>query len=115
MTALHGKEESVWVDVCAVGGIAIEDVIAFEFDERKFAIYRTDQDEYFATDGLCTHARISLAGGLLTGTTIECPKHNGRFDVRTGEAQRLPAVTPLRVYPVRLEAGRVEICLPVTD
>ncbi|MEZ7975609.1 MAG: non-heme iron oxygenase ferredoxin subunit [Pontimonas sp.] len=101
---------STWVDVCAVGGIAVEDVIAFEVDERKFAIYRTAHDEYYATDGLCTHARVSLAGGFLMGTTVECPKHNGRFDIRTGEAQRLPAVRPLRTYPVRVEAGRVLIC-----
>ena len=106
---------STWVDVCAVGGIAVEDVIAFKFDEREFAVFRTANDEYYATDGLCTHARVSLAGGFLMGTTIECPKHNGRFDIRSGEAQRLPAVRPLCTYPVRIEAGRVLIGLGVRE
>ena len=40
----------------------------------------TADDRYFATDGLCTHGRAHLSGGFVDGTTIECPKHNGRFD-----------------------------------
>ena len=40
----------------------------------------------FATDGLCTHEQISLADGLVMDDIIECPKHNGRFNYKTGEA-----------------------------
>ena len=41
------------------------------------------------------------------GDVIECPKHNGRFDYRTGEAVRVPARNALRTYPVRVEGGNV--------
>jgi 3-phenylpropionate/trans-cinnamate dioxygenase ferredoxin subunit len=44
---------------------------------------------------------------------IECPKHNGRFDYRTGEAKRVPACIDLRTYPVKVEGGKVLIQIAV--
>jgi 3-phenylpropionate/trans-cinnamate dioxygenase ferredoxin subunit len=38
---------------------------------------------------------------------IECPRHNGRFDIRTGEALGAPACVNLVTYPVKVENGRV--------
>ena len=38
---------------------------------------------------------------------VECPKHSGAFDYRTGVAKRLPPCVNLRTYPVRVEGGRV--------
>lgn len=46
------------------------------------------------------------------GDTIECPKHNGRFDYRSGEVKRRPACIALRTYPVRIEGDRVFIAIP---
>ena len=100
---------AVWVDVCDAGDIDEEDVIRFDHDGRAFAIYRSPGDAYYATDGLCTHERVSLADGLVMDHIIECPKHNGRFDYRSGEAKGAPVCVNLRTYPVRLEGGRVLI------
>jgi len=100
---------SVWVDVCDAGDIDEEDVIRFDHDGRAFAIYRSPGDAYYATDGLCTHERVSLADGLVMDHIIECPKHNGRFDYRSGEAKGAPVCVNLRTYPVKLEGGRVLI------
>jgi 3-phenylpropionate/trans-cinnamate dioxygenase ferredoxin component len=58
---------------------------------------------------LCTHERAHLADGLVLDNLIECPKHNGRFDYRTGEAKRAPACIDLRTYPVKVEDGKVLI------
>jgi 3-phenylpropionate/trans-cinnamate dioxygenase ferredoxin subunit len=96
-----------WVDACAADDIDAEDVVRFDHAGRTFAIYRTDEDEYFASDGLCTHEKVHLSGGLVMGCIIECPKHNGRFDVRTGEAKGAPVCVDLATYPVKVEAGRV--------
>jgi 3-phenylpropionate/trans-cinnamate dioxygenase ferredoxin component len=96
-----------WVDACAASDIDEEDVLRFDMGERTFAIYRTDDDRYFATDGLCTHEQVHLANGLVMGSTIECPKHNGRFDYRTGKAKGAPACVDLATYPVKVEGGRV--------
>jgi 3-phenylpropionate/trans-cinnamate dioxygenase ferredoxin component len=99
----------IWIDACAAADIDEEDVIRFDHAGRTFAIYRTDDDRYFATDGLCTHEKVHLADGLVMDTIIECPKHNGRFDFTTGAARGAPVCIDLRTYPVKLDAGRVFI------
>jgi 3-phenylpropionate/trans-cinnamate dioxygenase ferredoxin subunit len=73
-------------------------------------VYRDEAGRLAATDGLCTHARVHLADGFVFGTQIECPKHNGRFDVHTGEARGAPACVNLATHAVRLDAdGWIEI------
>ena len=63
----------------------------------------------FATDGLCTHEQVHLADGLVMDEIIECPKHNGRFNYKTGEAKGAPVCVNLKTYPTRVEAGKVLI------
>jgi 3-phenylpropionate/trans-cinnamate dioxygenase ferredoxin component len=98
-----------WIAACNVGDIDAEDVMRFDHAGRTFAIYRSPSDEYYATDGLCTHEKVHLADGLVMGNIIECPKHNGRFDYRTGQAKGAPVCVNLRVHEVRLEGGKVMI------
>lgn len=96
-----------WIPACRTDDVPPEDVIRFDHGDRTFAIYRTADDRYYATDGLCTHARVHLAGGLVMDEMIECPKHNGRFNFITGQAQGAPVCVNLKTYPVRVEDGRV--------
>ncbi|WP_268796452.1 MocE family 2Fe-2S type ferredoxin [Pseudomonas huanghezhanensis] len=96
-----------WVEVCRVDDIDEEDVIRFDHQDKTYAVYRSADSDYFATDGLCTHEKIHLADGLVMDFIIECPKHNGRFDYRTGQAKGAPVCVNLRTYPVKIEAGKV--------
>ena len=73
----------------------------------RYALYRTTDDRYFATDGLCTHELVDLADGFVMGTIIECPMHNGRFDFTTGEAKGAPACINLATYPAKIEGGKI--------
>ena len=98
-----------WVEVCGVDDVEREDVMRFDHDGRTFALYRSPDDTFHATGGLCTHEHAHLADGLVLGDLVECPKHNGRFDYKTGEAKRAPACTDLSTYPVEVDAGRVLI------
>jgi 3-phenylpropionate/trans-cinnamate dioxygenase ferredoxin component len=98
-----------WVDVCGVDDIEYEDVLRFDYRGHSYAIYRSPQGTFHATDGFCTHERAHLSDGLVVGDAIECPKHNGRFDYKTGAAKRAPACIDLRVHPVRVDGGRVLI------
>jgi len=98
---------SNWIEVCAADGIDAEDVIRFDHGGRTFAIYRSPEDTYHATDGLCTHEKIHLADGLVMDNVIECPKHNGRFDYKSGQALGAPVCVNLRTYPVKVEGGKV--------
>ncbi|MFT4160474.1 MULTISPECIES: MocE family 2Fe-2S type ferredoxin [Shinella] len=100
-----------WIEVCAADEIDEEDVIRFDHAGRTFAIYRSPEDTYHATDGLCTHEKIHLADGLVMDHVIECPKHNGRFNYKSGEALGAPVCIDLKTYPVKVEGGTVFIGL----
>lgn len=98
-----------WIEACKADEIEQEDVIRFDHSDHSFAIYRTDRNEYYATDGFCTHGKFHLSEGFVMGNIIECPKHNGRFDVITGQAKRAPVCIDLKTYRVKVEAGKVFI------
>lgn len=100
-----------WIEACATEDVEAEDVIRFDHEGATYAIYRSPDDEWFATDGICTHEHAQLADGLVMDDIIECPKHNGRFNYKTGEARGAPVCVNLRTYPVRVEDGRVQILL----
>ncbi|GLS17978.1 Rieske family ferredoxin [Labrys miyagiensis] len=96
-----------WIEACKLDDIEQEGAIRFDHGGRSYAIYRSPVDEVFCTDGLCTHEAVHLADGLVMDYEIECPKHNGAFDYRTGAAKRLPACKDLRAYAARVDAGTV--------
>jgi 3-phenylpropionate/trans-cinnamate dioxygenase ferredoxin subunit len=100
-----------WVLACDAEDIEKEDVIRVDLAGRTLAIYRSPEDTFHATDGICTHERADLADGLVMGDIIECPKHNGRFNYKTGAATRVPASTNLCTYPVKLDGGQVFVRL----
>lgn len=102
-----------WTDVCAVDDLAPEDVMRWDHGGRSFAIYRDPEGEVFATDGLCTHEQVHLADGLVIDHTIECPKHNGRFDYRTGAPLRAPVCVALATFPARIASGRIQVKVSV--
>lgn len=75
---------------------------------RRIALCKFDGSVY-AIDDVCTHDRGPLDQGELIGGEIECPRHGARFDVTTGRATRLPAIQPVRTYPVRVENGEIKV------
>jgi len=98
-----------WINACSVNDIAAEGAIRFDHGGRTFAIFRNHQNEYFCTDGLCTHEEVHLADGLVVENTIECPKHSSIFNVVTGEVETPPACEDLHRYPTKTENGRIMI------
>jgi 3-phenylpropionate/trans-cinnamate dioxygenase ferredoxin component len=98
-----------WIAACATGDIDREDVIPFDHDGNAFAIYRSPDDAYYATDGHCSHEQTLLCDGLVMGDVIECPMHNGRFDYTSGKALGAPVLVDLRTYPTRVIDGTVYI------
>jgi len=98
-----------WIAACAAGDIAPEDVIPFDHGGNAYAIYRSPDDAYYATDGHRSHEQTLLCDGLVMGDVIECPKHNGRFDYTSGRALGAPVLVDLRTYPTRVIDGTVYI------
>ena len=100
-----------WIDVCDIEDIDCEDVLRFDHLATSYAIYRDPAGQFFATDGKCTHENVQLSDGLVIGDQVECPKHNGRFNYKTGAALRAPVCIALKTFPVRTKGNRVEIAL----
>ena len=100
---------SGWIQVCEKDDIDEEDVIRFDHAGKTYAVYRSPDDTFHATDGLCTHEKIHLADGLVMDDIIECPKHNGRFNYKTGAAKGAPVCVNLATYPVKVEGDIVFI------
>ena len=44
--------------------------------------------DFYATDGMCTHEDVHLEDGLVMDDEIECPMHQGIFNIKTGEAHK---------------------------
>jgi len=109
-TVLHESASGTWHHAARVTDLEPGDAIAVSINDRDIALFRVGT-EFFATDNRCTHAAAPLADGYLDGEVIECPLHQGLFNVRTGVALCTPALRPVRTYPVRLVDGRVEIRL----
>ncbi len=95
-----------WVDAMSADELPSDDVWAVVVMGRDIAVYAVG-DEVFATDNLCTHGHARLCNGFLEGHEIECPLHQGRFDVRDGKPTCAPVTEPLRTYPIKVEGGRV--------
>jgi naphthalene 1,2-dioxygenase system ferredoxin subunit len=99
-----------WTDAAAVGEVPQDDVIGMIVGGRDMALYNTG-GEIFATDNICTHGQARLCEGFLDGHEIECPLHQGKFDIRTGHPTRAPVTEAIRSYPVKIEGGRVFLAI----
>lgn len=100
-----------WITACTLDDIEQEGAIRFDHAGRTYAIFRAPDDSVYCTAGLCTHEAIHLADGLVMDHEVECPKHSGAFDYRTGEALRLPACANLRTYAVQVSDGQIRVAL----
>jgi 3-phenylpropionate/trans-cinnamate dioxygenase ferredoxin component len=65
--------------------------------------------EVYAIENVCTHDGGPLGEGRLLDAAIECPRHGARFDVKTGEVLRAPALVPVRSFPVRIVDGVIYV------
>ena len=85
-----------------------EDVEQVKVGPLAIAVYRA-KGEFYATQDLCTHERAYLSDGVVVDCVVECPFHQGRFDVRNGRALGAPVTVPLKTYPVRIVDVRIYV------
>ena len=95
-----------WIDVAARAAVPEMCAISVIAAGKEIALYEVD-GAIFATDNLCTHGAARLSDGFLEGNEIECPLHQGRFDVCTGKAMCAPLTADIRTYPVQIKDQRI--------
>jgi naphthalene 1,2-dioxygenase system ferredoxin subunit len=100
-----------WINTVAVDDVPDGDALEVACGNGKsITLYRVD-GEVFATASVCTHGAANMCDGFLEGHEIECPLHQGRFDIRTGRALNAPLTEDIATYPVKCEDGRVLVAL----
>lgn len=99
-----------WIDAAAHDDLWDGSGTSVVLNGREVALFRVG-DAAYAIDNLCSHGQARLCDGFVEGHEIECPLHQGRFDLRTGQASAEPAVEPVKTYPVRIAGGRVYVRL----
>ena len=97
-----------WRFAAKVADFEPGDAISIQFGRVQIGIFCVS-GEFFAIDNRCSHAAATLADGYLDGEVIECPLHQGLFNVRTGKALCSPALKAVATYPVRVCGEEVQV------
>ena len=103
-----------WLDICALDEINVQGSRVVAGPKGDIAIFRTLNDEVFAVHDRCPHKQGPLSQGLVYGKRVACPLHNWQIDLESGEALA-PDVGCTKKYPVKVEGGRVLLCIQSTD
>ena len=90
----------------AVSDLADGEMLAGHVGEEGVLLARRG-DTFFAIGAACTHYGVPLAKGLMVGDTVRCPAHHACFSLRTGEALRAPALSPVACWVVEQHDGKV--------
>ncbi|MFN2583094.1 MAG: bifunctional 3-phenylpropionate/cinnamic acid dioxygenase ferredoxin subunit [Candidatus Dormibacteria bacterium] len=102
-----------WITVGQAADVPPGHAARVEIDGVPVAIFNVN-GTFHALDDTCSHAEASLSEGDLDDgrCTIECPLHGSTFDLRTGEPLTLPAIEPVRVHHVEVDAdGQLRVAL----
>ncbi|MBF5040472.1 Rieske 2Fe-2S domain-containing protein [Methylophilus sp. 13] len=99
-----------WTDIGAVEDFSDDEPVAVEAGGMQLAIFRLE-DQLFALHDLCTHGVARLSEGYVEGGCVECPLHQGLFDIRTGAAKCAPVTEAVRSFPLRIHEGRVQVAV----
>jgi nitrite reductase/ring-hydroxylating ferredoxin subunit len=94
------------VALCAAADVTADMPLRVVVADSAYAVFNLD-GQFFATQDQCTHGPGSLAEGFVMGAEIECPFHQGRFDIRTGRATAAPCTQALRIWTVHTIDGRL--------
>ena len=97
-----------WHNVIELSNLEKKDVTNVQFGTKDLAIYDA-KDGIFVSLSRCTHGAANLCDGYFDGIYIECPLHQGLFDVRTGKAKAAPARVQLKMIQSRVKNEMIQI------
>ncbi len=95
-----------WLKTVKASQVLDEGSVATEADGLRIALWAVD-GEIYATGNICTHAFAYLTDGHVENGCVECPLHQGLFDIRSGKALCAPVTKDLATYAVKQEDGYI--------
>ena len=97
-----------FVRVAGRGDVPAGEMLIVEIEGEEIVLANVDGQIYAFGNG-CTHRGGPLGEGLLEGDEVECPFHQGRFNVKTGEAVQEPPTDPIPTYEVQLDGDDIKV------
>ena len=104
--AIMSVSSSRWLPICKVSDEIAPHGLPCQVEGHEIAVFSVNGRRY-ATSNICTHQFAYLTDGYVEGEHVDCPMHQGRFHIPTGEPKGGPASEPLRTYPLRVEGDQV--------
>ena len=95
-----------FVDVMAVEDLPMNRTMIADAGGKR-VLLANDNGEIHAVSPYCTHDGGDLDGEEVEEHEVACHRHGARFDVRTGEATRMPAIFGLTAFKTKVEDGRI--------
>ncbi len=99
-----------WHRVAGADEVEPEEPKKVMIGDEEVALFNID-GAIFATSNICTHAFASLCDGFQEGEEIECPLHEGRYNIKTGKALCAPVTDDLDTFEVKVEDGNLYVKL----
>ena len=99
-----------FVRVAGRGDVPASEMLIVEIEGEEIVLANVD-GQIYAFDNGCTHRGGPLGEGLLEGDEVECPFHQGRFNVKTGEAVQEPPTEPIPTYRVQVDGDDILVAL----
>ena len=95
-----------WVRVAAVEECPPGKILGLGAGNERIVLVNVEGEMYALLDR-CSHQDFPLSDGELDGYRLECIYHGAVFDVCTGRALQLPAIRPVKTFPVEVRDGAV--------
>jgi nitrite reductase/ring-hydroxylating ferredoxin subunit len=95
-----------WRVAAKLDELGEEEALGVVIEGQPLALYKIGGRVY-ATHNVCTHEHALLSDGYVEGDCIECPLHQARFHIPTGEVRAAPATEPIKTYAAKVENGQI--------
>lgn len=99
-----------WHSVMKAGELEDGEVAAARVGDTPLAVFRLGEQVYALHD-LCSHGNARLSEGFVEDGCIECPLHQGLFDIRNGCPMSPPVKEPVASFPARIQGDDIQVCL----
>lgn len=109
--AVLDPEQVEYLEIIPVDQLPDGERVFLEVAGKSIVIFNL-AGKLFAIGDVCTHDNGPVGDGEIEDNEIICPRHGGRFDIRTGKVTSLPPVKDIPSYPVRVVEGMIEIGMP---
>lgn len=107
----YNETQADFLEIAPLSELPTGERLFLEIEGRAIVLFNI-AGQVFAIGDVCTHDNGPLGDGEVEEGEVVCPRHGARFDLRTGQANGLPAVVDIPAYPVRVVDGMIQVGIP---